>query len=72
MVRFLHTADLQIGKPFNWAGERARRSLREAREESVTRIGNAAKEQEADFVLALLNEGGANLRFKANLRDFSP
>lgn len=51
MIRFLHTADLQIGKPFNWAGERAQRSLREAREEVVGRIGGAAEEHDASFVL---------------------
>jgi DNA repair exonuclease SbcCD nuclease subunit len=52
MVRFLHTADLQIGKPFNWAdAERARPALKEAREEAVTRIGNVADERDAHFIL---------------------
>ena len=53
MIRFLHTADLQIGKPFNWAGERAQRVLREAREEVVDRIGDAAEEHDASFVLVV-------------------
>ena len=51
MLRFLHTADLQIGKPFNWAGGRAQAQLQEAREEAVSRIGEVAGEHEADFVL---------------------
>lgn len=51
MVRFIHTADLQIGKPFNWASGRAQTKLREEREAVVDRIGAAATTQEADFVL---------------------
>lgn len=51
MARFIHTADLQVGKPFNWAGERARRSLQEAREEVIGRIGDAVEEHEASFVV---------------------
>lgn len=51
MVRFLHTADLQIGKPFNWASDRAEAKLQEAREEAVTRIGEVALEREVDFIL---------------------
>ena len=51
MTRFIHTADLQIGKPFNWATGRAQAKLREAREETVNRIGEVANEHEADLVL---------------------
>ena len=51
MVRFVHTADLQIGKPFNWASERARNKLRDAREEAVSRMGEVADDHDADFVL---------------------
>jgi DNA repair exonuclease SbcCD nuclease subunit len=51
MVRFVHTADFQIGKPFNWASGRAQTKLRDAREEAVGRIGEVADEHEADFVL---------------------
>jgi DNA repair exonuclease SbcCD nuclease subunit len=51
MIRFVHTADLQIGKPFNWAGGRAQGKLQEAREEAVTRIGEVALEREVDFIL---------------------
>jgi DNA repair exonuclease SbcCD nuclease subunit len=51
MVRFIHTADLQIGKPFNWARGRAQSSLREAREEAVTILGDVAREQDAHFIL---------------------
>jgi DNA repair exonuclease SbcCD nuclease subunit len=51
MVRFVHTADLQIGKPFNWAGNRAQSKLSEEREEVVTRIGDVARQHEVDFIL---------------------
>jgi len=51
MVRFIHTADLQIGKPFNWASGRAQSSLREAREEAVTAFGEVARERDAHFIL---------------------
>jgi DNA repair exonuclease SbcCD nuclease subunit len=51
MTRFLHTADLQIGKPFNWASGRAQNNLREARENAIGRIGDVADEHEVDFVL---------------------
>lgn len=51
MVRFIHSADLQIGKPFNWASERARNSLRGAREEAVSRIGEVAGAHAADFAV---------------------
>lgn len=51
MVRFLHTADLQIGKSFNWASGRAQNNLREAREDAIGQIGDVAAEREVDFVL---------------------
>lgn len=51
-MRFLHTADLQIGMPFEWAGEeRARPTLKARREEAVERICQLADEHDADFVL---------------------
>ena len=51
MIRFLHTADLQIGKPFGWASGRARSKLQEAREEAIGRLGETARKQGAEFVL---------------------
>ncbi len=51
MVRFVHAADFQIGKPFNWATGRAQTKLQEAREEAISRVGEVAAEQEADFIL---------------------
>jgi len=51
MVRFVHTADFQIGKPFIWASDRAQTKLQEAREEAIGRVGDVTREQEADFVL---------------------
>lgn len=50
-MRILHTADLQIGKPFNWASGRAQNNLREARENVIGRIGDVADEHDVDFVL---------------------
>jgi DNA polymerase IIIc chi subunit len=51
MVRFLHTADLQIGMPFRWADERARQKLREYREQSIETLGDLAERHEVDFVV---------------------
>jgi len=51
MVRFLHTGDLQIGKPFNWASGRAQNKLREAREDAIGQIGDLTNEQGINFVL---------------------
>jgi len=51
MIRFLHTADLQIGKPFQWANDRARLKLRERRQEALDEIARVAEEQAVDFVL---------------------
>lgn len=52
MITFLHTADLQIGKPYNWAHPgRARPALKEAREKAVTHLGKVAAECDASFIL---------------------
>lgn len=51
MIRFLHTADLQIGKPFGWASGRAQSKLQEAREEAIGNLGEVARVQEAEFIL---------------------
>lgn len=52
MIRFIHAADLQIGKPYNWADpERARPALKRAREEAITQIGTVADDHDASFVL---------------------
>lgn len=51
MIRFVHTADLQIGKPFNWASGRARQKLKDAREEAIERVGEVAADHEADFIV---------------------
>jgi DNA repair exonuclease SbcCD nuclease subunit len=50
MIRFLHTADLQLGKPFNWAKGVASK-LTDKRGEAVERLARAASEQAADFVV---------------------
>lgn len=51
MIRFLHTADLQLGMPFHWAEDRARQRLREFREEAIETLGEAADEHDVDFVV---------------------
>lgn len=50
MIRFLHTADLQLGKPFNWARDLASK-LTDKRGEAIDRLARAASEHEADFVV---------------------
>ena len=50
MVRFLHTADLQLGMPFRWAEDRAA-ALSARREESLSELAKLASDQEADFVV---------------------
>ena len=51
MIRFLHTADLQIGKPFQWANDRARLKLRDRRQEVLDEINRVAAAREVDLVL---------------------
>ncbi len=51
MVRFLHTADLQLGKPFEAVPGDSGARLRELRFEVIDRIGSVARERGVDFVL---------------------
>jgi len=51
MVRFLHSADLQIGKPFGGFGERAAGRLREYRVGAVERLAEAADEHDVEFAV---------------------
>jgi DNA repair exonuclease SbcCD nuclease subunit len=50
MVRFLHTADLQLGMPYQWAGPRGD-DLRRRRAECISRIAEVADEHDVDFVV---------------------
>lgn len=50
MVRFVHTADLQLGKPFRRFGDRGD-ELRRRREEAVSKLAGVAAEKEVDFVV---------------------
>ncbi|MBI1386217.1 MAG: DNA repair exonuclease [Rhizobiales bacterium] len=50
-LRFIHTADWQIGKPFARFGERARVLLDQARFDAIDRIAGLAAEREARHVL---------------------
>jgi DNA repair exonuclease SbcCD nuclease subunit len=51
-ARFLHTADWQVGKPFAGIEDAHKRSLvQQERINVIQRIGDAAREQRAEFVL---------------------
>jgi len=51
-MKFIHTADWQIGKPFAGISDTHKRSLvQQARIEVIERIGLAAKESGAEFIL---------------------
>ena len=51
-MKFIHTADWQIGKPFAGISDIHKRSLvQKARIEVIKRIGLVAKDTAADFVL---------------------
>lgn len=51
MVRFLHTADWQIGMPANFLGPEARARYAAARVDVIRRLGKVAADQGCDFVL---------------------
>lgn len=51
MIRFLHTADLHLGKPFGRFPEDLRGRLREARHASIARLAAAARAQRAPDIL---------------------
>ncbi len=51
MIRILHTADWQLGKPFARFPDEVRSALSEARLDVVDKIGALAREQEAGHVL---------------------
>jgi len=51
-MRFIHTADWQIGKPFAGVPDSEKRArLRQARIEAVSRVGEVAREERSRFVL---------------------
>ncbi len=51
MIRFLHASDLHLGKPFGRFPEDVRHRLRQARQDSITRLAGAAREGGASHVL---------------------
>ncbi|MFQ5503214.1 MAG: exonuclease SbcCD subunit D [Planctomycetota bacterium] len=51
MVRFLHTADLQLGMPLEWVPDDRGALLRERRLEAIDRLIAAAVDGNADFIL---------------------
>lgn len=51
MIRFVHTADWQIGKPFGGYPDETRAELRAERFNAVRRIAGLAEERAADFVV---------------------
>jgi len=50
-MRFIHTSDWQLGKPFGRAPEEARGALREARLDAIDTLAAAARRDEASVVL---------------------
>jgi len=51
-MRFIHTADWQIGRPFAGIGDQDKRALvKQARLEAIKRIGAVARDVGADFVV---------------------
>ena len=51
-MKFIHTADWQIGKPFAGIGDAHKRALvHQARIDAIKRIGRVAQESGAEFVL---------------------
>src|SRR6266446_5112006 len=50
-IRFLHTADLQIGKPFRQFPVELASKLRDARFETLKRIASLARDHRVDAVL---------------------
>lgn len=50
-MRFLHTADLHLAKPFGRFGADTQAALRMARLDSLRRLGDAARIGEAEFIL---------------------
>jgi DNA repair exonuclease SbcCD nuclease subunit len=51
MIRFLHTADLHLGKPFGRFPEELRGRLREARHATIARLAAAARAHGAADIL---------------------
>ena len=51
MIRFIHTADWQLGKPFGRMPEEVRAALQEARLDAIDAIGKLASDRGADDVL---------------------
>jgi len=50
-VRFLHTADLHLAKPFGRFDADTQAALRMARLDALRRLGNAARADKAEFIL---------------------
>lgn len=50
-MRFLHTADIHLAKPFGRFDEDTRAALRVARLDAVRKLGDAARAGKADFIL---------------------
>ena len=51
MIRFIHTADWQLGKPFGRMPDDVRTALQEARLDAIDAIGKLAADKSADDVL---------------------
>lgn len=60
-IRFLHTADWQLGMPAYFLGEEAAPRFQQARLDAVRRIGEVVRAEQASFVLVAGDVFDANL-----------
>lgn len=67
MVRFLHTADWQIGMRAGFLSEEAGPRYTEARLDTLTRVGQVAKERDCSFVVVAGDVFDANLLSRRTL-----
>lgn len=67
MVRFLHTADWQIGMPAKFLSEEAAPRFIEARLEAVARLGQVARQRDCAFVVVAGDVFDANMLSRRTL-----
>ena len=67
MVRFLHTADWQIGMPARFLSDEAAPRFIEARLEAVARLGQVARERDCAFVVVAGDVFDANMLSRRTL-----
>lgn len=67
-ARFIHTADWQTGKPFEYIDDENKRArARQERVNMITRVGEAARAHEAEFILVAGDLFDSNTAAKAEV-----